>query len=162
MSDGDQGYLFFWGGVLSQWTRTIFFSNGYEFNCCEQYMMARKAWLFGDKQTLKQIMQQGNPKQQKALGRRVRGFDQKRWDRAKFSIVVDGNSLRAAQDKEFRNALLASGDRVIVEASPYDRVWGIGFDEGAALRNKKHWGQNLLGKALMQVRKELQKEVQND
>ena len=146
------GYLFFWGGIHSQWCTTRFEENGKVFTCCEQYMMYHKAMLFNDKAVAQQILREHNPREMKRLGRLVKKFDARTWDKHKFNIVYRGNLLRALQDQEFRDALIASGNRVIVEASPYDRVWGIGYDAGNALQNKDSWGENLLGKVQMQVR----------
>lgn len=140
-------YTFFWGGILSQWSKTKFG----RYNCCEQYMMHQKALVFDDQEAAKRIMTLTNPRDQKAAGRRVRGFDPAEWDAVKRDIVYTGNLLRAQQDRAFADTLRASAGTVIVEASPYDRIWGIGYREQDALANRSNWGQNLLGKALMQV-----------
>lgn len=151
-----QKYYFFWQGVLSQW-KLSFFKNkqGITFNCCEQYMMWRKAILFDDKYTANLILSSASPKEQKQLGRKVKNFDPFRWDQFKREIVYQGNHIRAQQDSSFRTTLISTGNKIIVEASPYDRIWGIGYKESDALKNINNWGENLLGKALMKVRNDI-------
>jgi ribA/ribD-fused uncharacterized protein len=160
--------LFFWGhrpqadgslgrGCLSQWWPAPFTVDGLVFATAEHYMMWRKATLFGDEQVAGQILSAARPDQAKALGRRVRGFDQAVWEAHRFAIVVDGSTAKFGQDPDLREFLLATGDQVLVEASPRDRVWGIGLaagDERAA--DPGRWrGLNLLGFALMQARSAL-------
>ena len=93
---------------------------------------------------------------QKRLGKTVKGFDEKAWDRIKYSVVLRGNTHNYTQHPELRATLLETGDRLLAEASRFDRVWAIGFDESNAEQvSRKTWGQNLLGKAIMQVREQL-------
>ncbi len=117
-------------------------------------MMAKKAALFGDYQTEKSIMESQNPKVIKSLGRTVRGFNQKTWDENKRNIVFNGNWLKFSQNKNLKDYLLSTGDKVIVEASPYDCVYGIGISEQNknATRPELWKGENLLGFVLMDVR----------
>lgn len=150
-----ESYHFFYGGVLSQWSPTSFYSGAYEFSSCEQYMMARKAYLFEDYDTMKSIMASNSPEVCKRLGRLVRNFDQSSWDACKLDIVIQGNTLRAQYDRRFRLTLLNTKSKTLVEASPYDRIWGIGFSARDALANKPEWGRNLLGEALMKVRESM-------
>lgn len=145
-------YVFFWKGVFSQWHRTKFTVSGQVYNTCEQWMMAQKAAVFGDIQSHSAILASPSPREQKALGRRVRGFNQEIWDKVKLDIVIYGNWARSQEDGDFRYFLLATGERTLVEASPYDTVWGIGFTAKDALDNIDEWGENLLGEALMLVR----------
>lgn len=129
-------FLFFWG------------------HTAEQYMMAQKALLFGDSEMCAKIMAADNPRDYKALGRLVRGFDPKVWDKRKFDIVCDGNRARFSQNPELAEFLLGTGESVLVEASPYDGVWGVKRSmDDPLIRNPNHWlGQNLLGFALMETR----------
>ena len=74
-------FYFFWGGPASQWYESDFEIDGTTYNCAEQYMMAQKAKLFDDQQSLEQIMKSNDPRTQKKLGRAVTGFDQTVWER---------------------------------------------------------------------------------
>lgn len=127
-------------------------------------MMANKAELFGDMETKDKIMQCSTPKQIKALGRMVKGFDQEIWDKFKHSIVVNGNWRKFSQNRALCDFLLATGDSILVEASPVDKIWGIGLaaDNPDAQNPLKWKGQNMLGFALMEVRDELQKVNRNE
>ena len=110
---------------LSQWWMKDFYAMANSYLCMEQYMMAAKAELFGDKEIRDQILKCSDQKQIKALGRKVRGFDQAVWDKFKYAIVLNGNWLKFSQNRELREFLLSTGDSVLVEASPYDNIWGI-------------------------------------
>ena len=133
-------------------------STPHTFDCAEQYMMYSKAVLFDDGPTAAAVLAvRRNPRRCKALGRAVQGFDARAWDRHKAAIVEAGNWWKftegAAPDgARIRTCLLATGNRELVEASPYDRVWGIGFAAKEAGANRARWGENLLGKALAIVR----------
>ena len=122
--------------------------------------MYHKAILFDDREIADEITLEPVPSKQKALGRGVRGFDAKRWDAEREKIVEEGNWWKFTQSKEgdLRKMLLETGDRSLVEASPYDRIWGVGYSAAKAAANRGDWGQNLLGKALMRVRDRLHTE----
>jgi len=126
-------------------------------------MMAEKARLFEDEEIEKEIMSATDPKQMKALGRKIKNFDGKIWDRLKFSVVLNGNFYKFAQNREMRDILLAAGDKILVEASPLDTIWGIGLSEkNPDSANPGSWrGLNLLGFALMEVRDEIKTVYQN-
>ena len=144
-------------GCFSNWHPSAFTYAGRSYNCAEQYMMAHKALTFGDRETFAQIMAAEDPKTCKALGRRVKPFDSAVWDRAKSDVVVRGNLAKFGQNPELRAFLEGTGDAVLVEASPWDRIWGIGIGkEDPRVKNPAEWqGQNLLGFALMEVRDSL-------
>jgi ribA/ribD-fused uncharacterized protein len=150
-------FVLFWGGWPSQWCKARFVVDGVAFNCCEQYMMAEKAAVFGDMEAHARILAASNPKQQKAIGRQVRGFDENVWNAVCRGIVYAGNLARFSQDEPSRAALLATGEKMIVEASPTDRIWGIGLapDDDRALDRAEWRGTNWLGVALMQARQTL-------
>lgn len=150
-------YVFFWNGIYSQWYRAPFSINGIKFNSCEQYMMYEKAMLFGDEEIANKILESETPAEQKALGKLVKGFDRKIWDMNCLSIVCDGNLAKFSQNPELKEELLATGDRVIVEASPVDFIWGIQRDEDYdGNEDPGQWrGLNLLGFAIMTVRNQL-------
>jgi ribA/ribD-fused uncharacterized protein len=158
-------YLLFWGhrppaaggvgkGCLSQWWPAAFTVDGLVYRSTEHFMMAAKALLFGDAETAARIRQAPHPGAAKALGRQVRGFCEQVWAERRFELVVAGNLAKFGQHHDLGTFLLGTGDRVLVEASPQDRVWGIGLaahDERATAPGQ--WlGLNLLGFALMEVR----------
>jgi ribA/ribD-fused uncharacterized protein len=142
---------------FSQWWPCRFTVDGAEYSSAEQFMMAGKARIFGDDEVLEQIMSAKDPGKVKSLGRRVRHFEQATWERARFDIVRAGNVAKFGQDEQLRKYLLATAPAVIVEASPVDRIWGIGLAASdAAARDPRSWaGLNLLGFALMRARAEL-------
>lgn len=158
-------FVFFWGcqaprgggvgpGCLSQWWPTSFTVDGVDYPSSEHYMMAEKARLFGDETAAAHVLRSDHPGEAKALGARVTGFDEGVWEAHRFDIVVRGNMAKFGQNKELREYLLGTGKRVLVEASPLDRIWGIGLSADAdGAEEPSRWrGLNLLGFALMQVR----------
>lgn len=149
---------------FSQWWIAEFLGGDRSYCCMEQFMMEQKAELFGDEEIRQQILESQDPKQMKALGRKVRGFDQELWDKAKYSIVLNGNWCKFSQNRDLRDFLLSTGDSVLAEASPYDAIWGIRLSEGSAdAQEPLKWrGENLLGFALMEVRDELRRVTQNE
>ena len=149
---------------LSQWWMEDFYTTADSYLCMEQYMMAAKAELFDDKEIRDQILKCSDQKQIKALGRKVRGFEQKVWDKFKCAIVLLGNWHKFSQNRELREFLLSTGDSVLVEASPYDAIWGIRLAASSPeAQDPMKWrGQNLLGFALMEVRDELRRVTQNE
>lgn len=159
-------FLFFWGhtakdmvtkSCFSQWFPGKFEENGIIYKTAEHYMMAGKARLFNDPETEEEILKAGTPNQAKALGRKVKNFDPKLWDDYKYEIVTQGNLLKFSQNHKFKDFLLSTGEKILVEASPYDRIWGIGMLEtDNRAENPLLWnGENLLGFALMEVRDQL-------
>ena len=122
--------------------------------------MYQKAILFDDQETAAEITIEPEPSKQKALGRKVKGFNNKTWNKKREQIVEDGNWWKFTRSKEgdLRELLLKTGDRSLVEASPYDRIWGVGYAAARAEANRGSWGENLLGKALMRVRDRLHAE----
>jgi len=151
------GYFLFWSGWPSQWHPATFEIEGVTYSCAEQFMMAEKARLFGDTATLAKILAAKTPKQQKALGRKVTPFDADRWTAACRDIVVRGNLAKFSQNSGLQKKLLATGDLVLVEASPLDRIWGIGLkaSDPRATKPEEWRGTNWLGEALMTVRTQL-------
>lgn len=123
--------------------------------------MYHKAILFDDNEIANEIAIEPTSSKQKALGRKVRGFDSKKWNAERENIVEEGHWWKFTQPKEgdLRKMLLETGERLLVEASPYDRIWGVGYDLSNAEANVKNWGANLLGKALMRVRNRLRAEA---
>ena len=117
-------------------------------------MMWRKAKLFGDDEVADKILAIDHPSEAKALGRQVRDFDERVWEAERFEIVVAGSVAKFGQHEELGAFLRGTGDRVLVEASPLDRVWGIGLaaSDPAASDPTRWRGLNLLGFALMEAR----------
>lgn len=157
-------FLFFWGhrqsgnsvskSCFSQWYESAFDVDGVNYKTAEHYMMAQKAHLFGDSDIYGKILVANTPDEAKSLGRKVSGFNDDIWSAKCFDIVMNGNLEKFSQNESLRNFLLSTNDKVLVEASPVDPVWGIGLaadDEHA--KNPSQWrGKNLLGFALMAVR----------
>lgn len=141
-------------GCLSQWWSAPFSVDGNAFATAEHYMMWRKATLFGDHRTAGRILDAETPKEAKALGRQASGFDQKEWEARRYEIVVDAGRNKFGQHDDLRDFLLGTGDRVLVEASPRDRIWGVGLGEDDPdIHDPRRWrGLNLLGFALGEVR----------
>lgn len=146
-------FFFFHSDWPSQWYQCNFSVNGVKYRCAEQYMMAEKARTFGDTDTLKQIMQAKYPREQKALGRKVHGFNESKWSSVCREVVYQGNLAKFSQNFDLKKLLLETGERIIAEASPYDKIWGIGLSEDDPRALRLPWpGQNLLGQVLMRVR----------
>ncbi len=161
-------YLHFWGhrprpdgrvgaSCLSQWWPSPFVVDGVEYATAEHWMMAGKARLFGDAEAERRVLAAEHPAEAKKAGRLVRDFDQETWERERFRIVVEGSVHKFAAQDDLRLFLLNTGNRVLVEASPVDRIWGIGLaaDDEAAAEPERWRGLNLLGFALMEAREQL-------
>ena len=158
-------FVFFWGAkpssdgritetCLSQWWMCPFTVEGVTYTCAEQYMMAEKARLFQDTAVLKNIMKAKHPKEMKALGRAVKNFEETAWVNNCRDIVRRGNIAKFSQNPELLNFLMSTDNRILVEASPMDRIWGIGMGEGNpdAQCPDKWRGTNFLGFILTEVR----------
>ena len=151
-------------GCLSQWQASPFFSVVTNYCCMEQFMMSKKAELFDDNEIMQQILSCKDPRKIKALGQKVRNFDETIWSKVKYSIVLNGNYMKFSQNPALKHFLLQTGDKILVEASPYDGIWGIKMDESDEnAHNPLKWrGQNLLGFALMEVRDVLREVCKNE
>ena len=134
--------------------------DGVTYNCCEQYMMAEKARLFGDTEALEAIMKTPDPRKQKAYGRGVKNFNSYMWDLICKDVVFRAN-LAKFSDPELKKYLFSFGNEEIVEASPYDKIWGIGLseDDPRALDKTQWQGLNWLGEAITQVRETLKSQA---
>lgn len=158
-------FTFFWNEAdgpkqcFNQWYRKPFIHKNFKFKSAEQAMMAEKALLFHDIGTLHDILESGTPAAAKALGRLVQNFDQSVWDRCKLSIVYQINISKFSQDPIALKNLLDTAGTTLVEASPVDKVWGIGLSESdpKALDRATWEGENLLGRVLMLTRETLSK-----
>lgn len=158
-------FLYFWGHTnkynekagkfcFSQWFNCPFVVDGITYPTAEHWMMAQKALLFGDKINFDKIVNCEKPGEAKELGRQVLGYDDVIWNEKKFEIVKQGNIHKFRQYPELADYLLHTENRVLVEASPVDRIWGIGLaQDNQDITNVDAWqGENLLGFALMEVR----------
>jgi ribA/ribD-fused uncharacterized protein len=147
----------FLGGVFSQWHPAPFRIAGLRFNTAEQWMMFCKARLFRDDERADAILAAADPAEQKRLGRAVRHFDAETWDAWKIDVVFEGNLAKFGQDAALRLRLLATAPAMLVEASPRDTVWGVGFgpDDPAVASPARWQGANLLGRVLTAVRDRL-------
>lgn len=168
-TDGESfEYLYFWGhtppksgainqSCLSHWYAASFEVDGIVYPTAEHWLMAAKARLFSDEITLQKILEAPDPKTAKEMGRAVAHFDTSRWELNCPELAIQGNLAKFGQHSALRHYLLATGDKILVEASPVDRIWGIGLsatDERS--RNPLAWeGLNLLGFILMDVRRRL-------
>lgn len=125
-------------------------------------MMHRKALLFaGPDNEITQEIQTGwkiHPREMRSLGRKIPNFSDEVWEANRFDIVVEGNYLKFSQNEDLKAMLISTGDRELVEASPRDRVWGVGFGAKNAGNMRERWGLNLLGKALMVARERILEE----
>jgi ribA/ribD-fused uncharacterized protein len=150
-------HVFFWNGIYSQWHKALMTIDKIEYSSCEQYMMHQKALLFGDSEIAGLIMNESNPKEQKKYGRMIKGFDKTTWDKNCLAIVYEGNLAKFTQNAELREQMVSTENRIFVEASPFDTIWGIGLSEDAeGIDNPSYWqGLNLLGQALTLVKTKL-------
>lgn len=148
-----KNYIFFLKGPLCQWWKSSIKEDSIVFNCCEQYMMYHKAILFKDDEVAAKILLSDEPREQKELGRSVKNFDEKIWNKNKEKIVYNGNYLKFTQNEDLKEYLIDTNPYELVEANRYDKIWGIGmFAYDDNILNTSKWGQNLLGKTLMKVR----------
>ncbi|KAI1402104.1 hypothetical protein F4819DRAFT_295831 [Hypoxylon fuscum] len=177
--------VYFWkpneptAGFLSQWYHAPFRDRSDPskiYPTAEHYMMHHKAQLFHDAARAADVLSEPDPRKVKAYGRAVQNFDEAVWERERERVVREGNWCKFSlpvrpksgevtegggtegKQTELRDRILATGDSVLAEASPFDRVWGIGFKAENARQNRKKWGPNLLGKCLMEVREQLRRE----
>jgi ribA/ribD-fused uncharacterized protein len=170
----DLEYIYFWGNhskkdgsitkaCFSQWWESSFNIGHVKYLFMEQYMMSEKARLFGDKEIEEKIMSSKDPKEIKELGRKVKGFDENVWNKIKYSIVINGNYNKFMQNENLKEFLLSTQDKILVEASPYDNVWGIQMSaDDINIKKPVLWrGENLLGFALMEVRNEIRRICKN-
>jgi ribA/ribD-fused uncharacterized protein len=175
----NQGPIFFFHqdhehGHFSQWYPSPFTATvagkTHRYANAEQYMMHHKASLGAsppDTKAIQEILLTADPRICKGLGGNVRNFSAERWDRIKLEVVVEGSYLKFTSSEELKTRLLETGDRELVEASHFDRVWGVGFTPEQCRKGKKagagreNWGTNLLGKALVRARQRIRQEEES-
>lgn len=161
-------YIFFWShrpkrmGIIdqscfSQWWKSSFTVENIKYQSAEHWMMAEKAKLFNDEKMFKKIINASSPAFAKKLGSQIEKFDEKTWDKHKFDIVIKGNFYKFSQNKSLKEYLINTGQRVLAEASPIDKIWGIGLSkDNKNIENPLLWeGKNLLGFAIMKAREQI-------
>jgi ribA/ribD-fused uncharacterized protein len=156
-----EDFTLFYGGVFSQWYRCQFKYDGVFYNCAEQAMMAMKAKHFGDMINLKLIMESNSPYEQKMLGRTVENFNVEEWNKVAKNYVTEINYCKFKQNPNILTQLLDTEGTTLVEASPSDKIWGIGLAESdARCYNRKKWrGTNWLGECITNVRERIMEEM---
>lgn len=147
-------HVYFWSGIYSNFHPCRFTIGQNAFNCSEQAFMYFKAIEFGDEAIADQIMSMSEPRDQKALGKQIRGFDEDIWSEKRFDHMQIALLGKFSQNEDLANQLVLTGERILVEASPYDKIWGVGLrEDDPAILDASNWqGLNLLGQALMSVR----------
>ncbi len=161
-------FLFFWGHhtrtdrqigkqCLSQWWPCSFTIDKITYNNAEQFLMAEKARFFGDQGALSQILRAKDPAEAKNLGRKVKGFEDDAWEKKRVVFALQANEAKFRQNQDLRDYLLGTGQKILVETSPVDTVWGIGLVENdPRASDPEQWrGLNLLGFVLMNARSRL-------
>jgi ribA/ribD-fused uncharacterized protein len=158
----DDECIYFWGGPFSNWYPAMFKSRVLEnvevytdFNCSEQHMMAIKAILFDDWTSFQDVMNTSNPATQKSIGRKIKGYSDEIWNPVARDMSFVGIYDKFDQNEDLKKILLDTGDKWIVETSPYDGKWGVGYSAYSAKNAKDKWGTNWLGQILMKVRDDL-------
>lgn len=144
-------YKFFWNGVFSNWHPCKFEYFGVQFTSSEQAFMYEKALFFNDSETAELILKTDNPREQKQLGRKVVNYDEHEWNEVRYVIMMAVLVRKFNQNPDLLNELRTYKGFEFVEASPYDRIWGIGYSEYDALDHINDWGENLLGKILTEL-----------
>ncbi|MFA5490106.1 MAG: NADAR family protein [Candidimonas sp.] len=160
-------HVYFWNGIFSnfypcKFTSSFFLKSAnrkytHKFINSEQAFMANKAAFFNDEEALQGVLDSSTPGDAKAWGRRVKNYDDNVWAMVRYHAMYVACYDKFSQNDKLKKYLLGTNDRVIVEGSPYDRIWGVGLlyaDE--AIKDEKNWnGLNLLGLVLMEVRDEM-------
>jgi len=145
-------------GYLSNFYKVNFKENNLIFNCSEQYFMYQKCLTFNPKNNilLNKILSEVNSYKIKQFGRQVKNYNESVWNKARYGIMIKALRLKFTQNADIKAKLLSTNPKKLYEVSPYDSIWGIGLSvQEAMYTDPKHYGSNLLGKALMQIRDEL-------
>jgi ribA/ribD-fused uncharacterized protein len=146
----------FWGGNFSNWAKSEFTYKGIKFYTAEGAFMWEKSVCFGDVENANAILKIKQPDVQKQLGRCISGYNEEVWANVRYRVMLDVCREKFTQNRKLLTELLNTGSKIIVEASPYDTIWGIGLgvEDPRALDETQWLGQNLLGKVLMELRSE--------
>lgn len=156
-----ESFEFFWesNSPFSNWYKSDFILNGIKFNCVEQAMMYGKALCFNDNDTANKILKEASPREQKKLGRKVKNFNSSVWDSKCKQVVYDACRAKFTQNFPLLKEILSKKGKILVEASPYDKIWGIGLlaTDPRALNRDTWLGKNYLGDVLTQLCEDLSK-----
>jgi hypothetical protein len=156
LSEDKEIFEFFWesGSIFSQWHPAEFRTENLVFPTAEHFMMYGKAMLFNDYEVAQKILVASHPRDVKALGKKVENFSDRKWNPARLDIVYQANYYKFTQNLKLKDKLLATKGKTLVEASPYDRIWGIGLTKDHEdAQSRETWkGENLLGKILTELR----------
>lgn len=148
--------IYFWGGIFSQWASCNIYDSYFDinFNCAEQHMMYVKACAFDDQTAMTKILEVTDPREHKAIGRTIKNYDDELWSRGRLEVVGQINYMKFSQNPAWKELLIMTDGYELVEASPHDKIWGVGLGEDNPLiLDKENWqGENLLGKAIMAAR----------
>lgn len=149
-----KNYVFFWDGWLSNFYPCKIVFNNKVFCSSEQLFMYLKALYFKDYEIASQILKVKTPKEAKKLGRKIRDFNEEAWSEVREDKMEQTIKAKFNQNPQLKELLLSEefDNKQFVEASPYDRIWGIGYSEDFAMANINDWGENLLGKIITQYR----------
>jgi len=153
-------HIYFWGSYLSNFFWAPVTVDGVKYHSSEQLFMVQKAAFFKDYESVTKILKAPDAKAAKALGRKVKNFDAEAWDKQSYEAMYQAVLTKFDEPNNIviREQLLATGDKILVEASPLDKIWGVGLHEDNDLiLDDKNWlGENRLGEVLMGVRFTLQ------
>jgi ribA/ribD-fused uncharacterized protein len=146
-------HIYFWGSIFSNFHPIDFIHQNNKFANSEQAFMWRKAIFFKDFEIALKILETTNPQEAKSLGRKVKYYNNDRWNKVREQIMYEVN-IDKYKDEKLQGILLSTKNLIIVESSPVDKIWGVGLSkEDPRILDEKNWnGLNLLGKVLMRVR----------
>ncbi len=158
-------YIFFWGSEFSNFYKCNIEYLDFIFNCSEQAFMYCKAAHFQDENTGYLILNAKTPQEAKKLGRLVTPYNDKEWDRVRYHYMYDVVKAKFTQNDNLKSLLLSDKfkGKTFVEASPYDRIWGIGMGENNPdILDTSKWGRNLLGNIITEIRDEINKIIEKN
>jgi ribA/ribD-fused uncharacterized protein len=141
-------------GYLSNWYPSPINLYGQNFSSGEQAFMYAKADTFMDEEIKTQILQTNDPKKLKALGRKIKNFDEAVWAAARVDLMTEIVTAKFEQNQDLMQLLLSTGDALLAEANNFDKFWGCGLrTSDATINNPERWpGKNTLGTILMSIR----------
>jgi hypothetical protein len=157
-------HVYFWHGEFSNWHKCQFRYKKLNFYNTEQAFMWEKAVCFGDMEAAALIMKTPDPAEAKRIGRTVKNFQDEKWAIVSFSVMAAVNFEKYNQHPYLRSKLFATGNKTLVEASPVDKIWGVGLHwKDDQILDENNWkGMNLLGRALMYVREQLKSKYNDE
>lgn len=150
-------HVLFLRGPFSNFAKASFTYLGQEFETTEQAFMYAKAVAFNDQKSISALLVDGiTPQQAKGIGRGVQGYVDSVWTKIRYQRMLEVNREKF-KIPYYRELLLATGNKEIIECNPRDTVWSCGLSENDPdSLNQGLWlGSNLLGKVLMQIRDEI-------